>query len=619
MSDHPAFPGSLIRAASAVARAAKREVRRVQGRWGLPRVRLVYHPAYRVPDDPLVDNRRAERILEYLALRRWIDLRTVIKPERLRVGDLLRVHGAEYLSRPHTAAHASQLLEAQRWATAGTVLATSIALRYPWIRSPVYNLGGGFHHARRDQGTGFCAFNDIAVAVDRARADGFSGRVLIVDLDAHQGDGTRAMFADDERVTTFSIHGETWDRTPVARAIDVPLGPAVGAEACLRTLEAPLDEAFARASPSLVFYVAGTDVAMGDPLGGFRLTAQGIATRDHMVLERAKGTPTVVLLAGGYGPDTWRYTARTLVWLHSGEDRAIQSSDERALSAFRRIRSSLSSTSLSTSNDGGAGDELALTDADIFADLMGKDTDPRFLSFYSGYGLEVAFERYGLAEHLRSRGYHDFEISAEPPRRGGGQGLRVYANETKHDILIELLVDEVLVDDAKMLSIEWLLLQDPWRKPPPGEPLLPGQKHPGLGCLAVVIGMLVMAAERLGYEGVTIVPSHYHVAAQARRLFAFLDPADEAFFLALGRATTGMTLFEASKALAAGEVVDAAGVPAAWKPSRMVLATGERLKARLASTSYARAVEAAARDLRPSTLPPAGARRASGPADGEHG
>ncbi|MBL9026970.1 MAG: histone deacetylase [Myxococcales bacterium] len=607
----------------------------MQAKWGLPRVRLVYHPAYRLPEDPLVDNRRGERILEYLALRRWIDLGTVLRPERLRVGDLLRVHGADYLSRlddpkelervfggrPHTTEVATRLLEAQRWATSGTVLATSIALRYPWIRSPVYNLGGGYHHARRDQGTGFCAFNDVAVAVDRARADGFSGKVLIVDLDAHQGDGTRSMFADDERVTTFSIHGEAWDRTPVARAIDVALGPAVGDETYLRTLEAHLDEAFVRADPALVFFLAGTDVAIGDPLGGFRLSAQAIATRDQMVLERAKGTPTVVLLAGGYGPDTWRYTARTLVWLLSGEDRPILSSDEKSLASFRRIRTSLSSSSLSNAMEGQGGDELALTDADIYADLMGKDADPRFLSFYSGYGLEVAFERYGLAEHLRSRGYHDFEISPEPPRRGGGQGLRVYANATKHDILIELLVDEVLVDGARMLSIEWLLLQDAWRKPPPGEPLLPGQKHPGLGCLAIVIGMLVMAAERLGYEGLTVVPSHYHVAAQARRLFAFLDPTDEAFFLALSRATHGRTLFEASKALAAGEVVDDKGVAVSWKPSRMVLATGENLKARLASAAYARAVEAAARELRPSRPPPEVPRAAasSGPRDGEHG
>ncbi len=624
MPERPSIPRSVGRFVARASSAVRREGARLRARWGLPRARVVYHPAYRLPDDPLIDGRRAERILEYVAQRRWLDLSNVIRPARLRVSDLLRVHGADYLSRlddpmelervfggkPASPEHAARVLEAQRWATSGTVLATAIALKYPWIESPVYNLGGGFHHARRDQGGGFCAFNDVAVAVDRARADGFSGRILVVDLDAHHGDGTRSMFADDERVTTFSIHGESWDVAPVARAIDLPLGPAVGDETYLRALAENLPEAFERARPGLVFFLAGTDVAMGDPLGGFRLSADAIAARDRMVLERAERTPTVVLLAGGYGPDTWRYTARTLVWLLSGEDRPVASSDERALASFRRIRASLEASSLSGATTTTPAD-IAITDADIYGDLFGKAADPRLLGFYSAYGLEIAFERYGLADHLRARGYHDFEIATDQAG-AGRQGLRVYAERRRRDgmkpagreTLIELLLDDVVVEDRRMLSIEWLLLQDPWRAPRPDEPLLPGQKHPGLGCLRIVVGMLVMAAERLGYDGVTVVPSHFHVAAQARRLFRFLDPSDEALFLALGRATSGMTLFQASNALAAGQVVDATGNPVGYKPSRMVLATSASLREHLASPAYARAVEAHARDLRPSTLPP---------------
>ncbi|NUO49575.1 MAG: histone deacetylase [Polyangiaceae bacterium] len=584
----------------------------MRSRFGLPRARLVYHPSYRLPDDPLVDSRRAERVLEYLALQRWIDPGSVIRPPRLRVADLLRVHGADYLSRLDdpkelervfgghggTPSQMAQVIEAQRWATSGTVLAASLALRFPWIHAPVINLGGGFHHARRDHGGGFCAFNDIAVAVDRARADGFSGRVLIVDLDAHHGDGTRSMFADDERVTTFSMHGVSWDPSPVASAIDVELGPAVGDETYLAALEDHLPEAFARSDPALVFYVAGTDVALGDPLGGFRLSADAIAARDRLVLERTRPVPTVMLLAGGYGPDTWRYTARTLVWLFSGEDRPIASSDQRALAAFRKIRASIGGAALSGTGAAASDDGFGITEADVYGDLVAKEADPRFLSFYSGYGLEIAFERYGLAEHLRRRGYPEFEISREKPRPGGGQGLRVYADRTKREILLELLIDDVVVESTQLLSIEWLLLQDPRRGAQAGQPLLPGQKHPGLGGLRIVIGMLVMAAERLGYEGVTVVPSHFHVAAQARRLMKFLDPADEAFFLALSAATAGLTLFEASKAIAAGAVTDEEGKPVHWRPSRMVLVTGPTLAARLESPEYAREVEKAARTLR---------------------
>ena len=163
---------------------------------------------------------------------------------------------------------------------------------------------------------------------------------------------------------------------------------------------------------------------------------------------------------------------------------------------------------------------------------------------------------------------------------------------------MELVLDEVVLDaSARLLSIEWLLLQDPRRRPDPEHPLLPGQKHPGLGCLRIVIGMLVMACERLGFDGVTVVPSHYHVAAQARRLMSFWDPADEAAFIAIGKATQGMNLFQASIAIAEGDVVDVAGRVVSWKPSRMVLPVSAALRERLDGPGYARAVEDAARAM----------------------
>jgi acetoin utilization deacetylase AcuC-like enzyme len=612
-------PASAARAAAGVSRwaaALRREATRLRNRYALPRARILYHPAYRVADDALVDGRRGERILGYLVAQRWIDHESVLRPPRLRISDLLRVHGADYLSklddpaeldrifggRTSTGADGAHALEAQRWATAGTVFATTVALKYPWIRSPVVNLGGGFHHARRDRGTGFCAFNDVAIAIDRARAEGFSGRVLVIDLDAHQGDGTRAMFADDDRVYTFSMHGEPWDQSPAVASEDVALGPAVGDETYLRALGDHLPHAFARAEPDLVFYVAGVDVAKTDPIGGFRLSAEAIAARDRAVLEAARPRPTVVVLAGGYGREAWRYTARTLVWLLSGQDRAIPSSDERALAAFRRIRSSLAGKALSSDSsrraqqDGGAW--FTIDEGDLYADLVLKQ-NPRYLGFYSLYGLELAFERYGLSAHLNDRGYTDFDVVPELARPGGGQGIRVYADKTHAEVLLELVTDETVLEGGlRLLSIEWLLLQDPRRAPTPREPLLPGQKHPGLGCLRIVVGMLVMACERLGYDGISLVPSQYHVAAQARRLFTFFDPSDEAFFLALERATRGLPLHEASTAIAAGRIRDArTSEVVSWRPRRMVLPVNQALKERLSSPAYAKAVEDEARKL----------------------
>jgi acetoin utilization deacetylase AcuC-like enzyme len=575
----------------------------------LPKARIVYDERYRVPDQPLYDGRRSDRILGYLLFARWLRAREVIAPPPLRVADLLRVHDADYLaklddpgelSRAFPGAEraiASQLLEAQRWATAGTVHAARIAVRYPWLKSPVVNLGGGFHHARRAQGTGFSIFNDVAVAIDRLRADGFDGRVLVVDLDAHHGDGTRSIFADDTRVWTYSVHGKSWDDTPAAANIDVVVGPAVGDQSYLDAVHATLPEAFERARPDLLFFVAGVDVAATDRLGGFRLSPEAIARRDRYVFERAKGLPIVMVLAGGYGPDAWRYTARTIEGLFSGSDRPIPSADERALAKFRSVRRSLDAGTLK----GGADEdtELRFTEADIYGDLLPSQPDPRLLGFYGAYGLELAFEKYGLAEHLRARGYPDFIVRVEPAKRGDGQTVRVYADESKKEILIELVVQEMVVPPGlRLLSIEWLLLQDPRRQPSSEARLLPGQRYPGLGAMRTVTGMLIMACERLGLDGLTVVPSHYHVAAQGKRVMSFHSPEDEARFLALEQATRGMPLFDASRAIAEGRVHDAAtGDPITYHPGRMTLPVSERARAHFSDPAFARAVEAHARSL----------------------
>jgi len=315
-----------------------------------------------------------------------------------------------------------------------------------------------------------------------------------------------------------------------------------------------------------------------------------------MVLSRAASIPTVIVPAGGYGPNAYRYTARTLAWLLSGEDLPIPTEEEAALKSFRAIRRSLESQSLHADPSDDA-DPFKLTEADIYGDLYHKTPDRRFLGFYSSFGLEIAFERYGLADHLRRRGYPHFVIDGDLVIKRGEQGARVYGDDTRHDLLIELTLSERVVEgSARLMSIEWLTLQDPKRKP--SGPLLPGQKHPGLGCLEIIVGMLIMACESLGYDGLTLVPSHFHVASQARRLFSFWEPKDEAHFLALSRATHHLPLFDASLAIAHGFVVHkASGEPQHYHPARMVRPVSAQLKSRATDPAYARAVEEASRDL----------------------
>jgi acetoin utilization deacetylase AcuC-like enzyme len=189
-----------------------------------------------------------------------------------------------------------------RLATAGTLLAARLALAHGLAG----NTAGGSHHARRDEGAGFCVFNDVAVAAAKLLAEGAVGQVLVVDLDVHHGDGTAAIFARDPRVWTFSMHcAANWPLDPPPSDFDLALPPGVGDDVYLARLRAVLDDMIARVRPDLLFLVAGVDSHEEDRLGKLRLTDAGLAARDAFVLGRAQaaGVPTVFVLGGGYGAD----------------------------------------------------------------------------------------------------------------------------------------------------------------------------------------------------------------------------------------------------------------------------------------------------------------------------
>lgn len=602
-----AVEGSLREAFDVVKALAGRAgllARRARSRISPPPVALVHHPRYRIPQNPLADVKRQEKILAY-ALSRGFSKRIVVRGPPPSSGDLVRVHTPDYLASLDTPeglrrilaglegdAASLAFLVAQRWATAGTVAAARLALQKPERLAQVVNLGGGFHHAHRDRGGGFCALNDVAVAIARLRHDGFRGRVLVVDVDQHHGDGTKTIFAADADVFTYSIHAEDWNRDPAVSNLDVPLGPAIGDGTYLVELKKSLAPFAERARPDIVFFVAGVDVAQGDALGGFLLSDEGIARRDAFVLEITRGIPTVIVLAGGYGPDAWRHTARLVSRLLTREDVPIASGTDRALARFRDIRAELTARELT--QDGTEDTTFAIRESDLMGDLVEKAPEPKLLGFYSEYGLEIAFERYGLAEHLRRRGYPRFHIELEP-KSGLGQGFRVFGKPGKRDLLIEVVVSSVVVEDPlpeplRLVQIEWMLLQDPNRSPTADRPLLPGQKFPGLGVSPIVIGMLLMAAERLGYDGLSLVPAHYHVYQVSRALFRYLVPEDEAEVTALTRVVHDATSPMAKNALH-GIVDGTTGEPFVWQGKRMVCPISPRLKAWLESAEYAERVE----------------------------
>ncbi len=180
------------------------------------------------------------------------------------------------------------------------------------------NCGGGSHHAFRDHGEGFCLLNDIAVAVKKLLKDRLINRAMVIDLDAHQGNGTASIFRDDRRVFTFSMHGgEIYPEKKVKSSMDMELRPGTGDGAYLAALKSELPRAMDKFRPDLAVYVAGADVYRGDLLGGLKLTMGGLKRRDAFVFGecRRRKVPVALVLSGGYAEkftDTVRIHANTI-------------------------------------------------------------------------------------------------------------------------------------------------------------------------------------------------------------------------------------------------------------------------------------------------------------------
>jgi acetoin utilization deacetylase AcuC-like enzyme len=168
-------------------------------------------------------------------------------------------------------------------------------------------LGGGTHHAGRSTARGFCVFNDLAIATAELRRAGAVRRVLVVDGDVHQGDGTAELLGPDADAFTLSLQcARNYPFRRIPSDLDVELPAGTGDDDYLAALDGALDEALARfPDPDLVFYVAGADPWEGDALGRLSLTKAGLRARDELVLARCAqaGLPVAVTLAGGYAPD----------------------------------------------------------------------------------------------------------------------------------------------------------------------------------------------------------------------------------------------------------------------------------------------------------------------------
>lgn len=597
--------------------ALRRRRRKLTGVLRRPAAQLVYSRRYQL-DLPgtAYDPLRGERILAFLESAGLLPSRALHAALPASFRDLRRVHTDDYLgtlNRPEpylpilgqeiSDEQAERVLEAQRTMAGGTLLATGLAVQSKGIAA---NLGGGLHHAFAAKGERFCMLNDVAVAIAELRARGIAGPVLVVDLDLHDGDGTRSIFADDPTVHTFSIHNLS---TPDERGLhavastSIELPGEVRDTGYLAAVRRHLPPVFASFRPEIVFYVAGCDPAEDDRIGNWKITAAGMLERDLFFLSCARGgpppgshRPIVIVLGGGYGRGAWRYTARFLsAILHHGKAIEPPGSEESLLQRYRRMARDIAPHELTGD---APGDDWGLT-ADDIAPVMGGMRRPhRLLGYYSRQGLELAFERTGLFDRLRSRGFDDPSLDLELGEPAGDT-VRLYGDRRHRDLLMEarLTVDRHTVPGMALLRIEWLLLQNPRASFTPQRPALPGQRHPGLGMLQDILALLVLACDRLQLDGLLFVHSHFHTVAQGKSL-RFLSPEDEGLLRSVRAALDGLPLIDASRAVAEGRVVDArTGRPFAWTPRPMVLAVTDRLRETIEGEEYdRRATEAAARN-----------------------
>jgi acetoin utilization deacetylase AcuC-like enzyme len=580
--------------------------------WRRRRLPLFYSPGYgfALPATPL-DPLRAEKILTALTLTRLLPRDRITSPEPATLRELLEVHTDAYLESlaevaaltrafgmPVTNAQRERALAVQRAMTGGTLAAARRALAGA---SVTVNLGGGLHHAHRDRGQGFCLFNDVAVAIASLRAGGFDQPVLVVDLDVHDGDGTRAIFADDPTVHTYSIHNRHWDEPTAVASTAIELGSEVEDERYLRTLRETLPAVVAEHRPGLVFYLAGCDPAADDKLGDWKITAAGMLARDRFVhqtvRERApwRQTPLVVLLAGGYGEHAWRYTARFLGWLTGRSRRPVElpGDDEVLLARYRALSRLLSPAELTGTTED---DDWGLTAEDIYGVLDRDAQDPRFLGYYSQHGVELVLERSGVLDRLRDLGYRRPRLELDLAG-SGSHTLRVWGGAGRRELLVEakLRRDRQALEGFELLAVEWLLLQHPRGRFTSLRPALPGQSHPGLGMLRDAVALLVQVCHRLHLDGLTFTPGHYHLAAQSNRYLRFLHPEDAATFDAVADAVAGLPLAAATRAVEEGRVVDAkTREPLRWRPMPMVLVVSEALMRRFEAGYEQRRAEARA-------------------------
>ncbi|MFH1253882.1 MAG: histone deacetylase [bacterium] len=311
---------------------------------------IIYHEAYNIKLEDLFgdfaifsdfnvpfDTEKYGKIFDFLKSN-GLDEESCFVPSPVTKSDLQLVHSDKYLSQLNSAEYLSEILEVPQlrilsgkiietnvlrsfyMAAGGTVLGCQLALRNGWA----INLSGGYHHAKTASGGGFCVISDIAIAIEKYWKTNPNSRVLIVDLDAHQGTGYAQIFLSNGGAFIFDIYNP--QRPPVRLDIqqdidlrarinfEYPVQSGIKDAEYLKILQDHLAEAIKLCNPDLIIYVAGADVFCGD-CGGMQISQEGIIRRDEYVFFVAEQLkkPILMLLAGGYSKQSAEITGKSIL------------------------------------------------------------------------------------------------------------------------------------------------------------------------------------------------------------------------------------------------------------------------------------------------------------------
>jgi len=279
-------------------------------------LKIAFSPVYKyaLPEGHRFPMLKYELLPEQLLYEGTIDQDQFFHPEQLTNEEMLLTHTAEYL---HKLDH--QLLSKKEIRNIGFPMTTALVERGKYISKGTYdcalyamthgvsmNIAGGTHHAYADHGEGFCVYNDFAIASNLLLDRKICSKILIVDLDVHQGNGTAHIFKDEERVFTFSMHGaKNYPTRKEQSDLDIGVPDKTEDAYFLKLLKETLPRLIDEQKPDIIFYLAGVDILETDKLGRLAMTIEGCKERDRFVLEQChkNNIPVAISMGGGYSEE----------------------------------------------------------------------------------------------------------------------------------------------------------------------------------------------------------------------------------------------------------------------------------------------------------------------------